>query len=166
MSPTCAFPLAEIADSVWVSSTPIRFAGTWFPHVMTAIRLTDGSVVLHSPCRPSPPLQAGLQSIGPVRHVVAPNWFHDLYLGDYRRIYPQATFWGPALLRRQKPRIIDYALDEAARPPWYDEMPHFALTGLLTFDECVFLHSKTHTLIVADVLMNLKSEPVTPPTRS
>ena len=155
--------LSELTESIWIASTPIRFAGTWFPHVMAAIRLRDGSVVLHSPCHLSEQLQVDLQRVGPVGHVIAPNWFHDLYLADYRQMYPEATFWGPPLLRRQKPGIIDRVLNEVARPPWYDEMPHIALTGLLTFDECVFFHARTRTLIVADLLMNLRTESDTSP---
>jgi hypothetical protein len=42
-------------------------------------------------------------------------------------------------------------------------MPHVALTGLLTFDECVFFHARTRTLIVADLLMNLRTESDTSP---
>lgn len=130
---------------------------------MAAIRLSDGSIVLHSPCLLSEQLKVDLHKVGPVRHVVAPNWFHDLYLADYRRMYPEATFWGPSLLRRQKPRIIDRVLNEAERPPWYEEMPHIALAGPLTFDECAFFHKRTATLIVADLLMNLRAESDTPP---
>jgi hypothetical protein len=35
--------------------------------------------------------------------------------------------------------LIDSVLDEAARPPWFAELPHIALSGLLTFDECFVL---------------------------
>jgi hypothetical protein len=63
MNPTRASVLSELTESLWIASTPIRFAGTWFPHVMAAIRLRDGSVVLHSPCRLSEQLQVDLQRV-------------------------------------------------------------------------------------------------------
>ncbi|HVA26914.1 MAG TPA: DUF4336 domain-containing protein [Candidatus Baltobacteraceae bacterium] len=150
--------LQPFAESLWTVATPVRFVGTWFPHVMTVVRLTSGEIVLHSPCRMSAELADDIARIGTVAHIVAPNWFHDLYLNDYRARYSTATFWGPALLQRQRPSLIDQRLDEDARPPWFEEMPHVQLTGLLTFDECIFFHKPTQTLIVADFLMNASAQ--------
>lgn len=141
----------------------MRFAGTWFPHVMTAIRLESGGLLLHSPCQPSDGLIASIARTGDVSDIVAPNWFHDLYLAQYRRLYPNATFWAPALLRRQHPSLIDRVLDATARPPWLDEMPHLTLSGLLTFNESLFYHRPSQTLIVADLLMNASAAPDSPP---
>jgi hypothetical protein len=155
--------LTEFTTGIWTSATPIRFAGVWFPHVMTVVRLSDESLLLHSPCRPSDELHASIQQLGAVAHVVAPNWFHDLYLFEYRKTYPEATFWGPSKLRWLKgARLIDRVLDGQTRPPWFDEMPHLSLRGFLTFDECVFFHIPSKTLIVADVLFNLSADRALP----
>lgn len=121
---------------------------------MTVVRLRDGSVLLHSPCRPSRALLDAVAAIGTVAHVVAPNWFHDLYLREYRAIYPNATFWGPRFLQRQHPALIDDLLDAGSKAPWADELPYISLSGLLSFDEAVFFHVATGTLIVADLLTN------------
>jgi hypothetical protein len=154
--------LVPFAGSIWTATTPVRFAGTWMPHVMTVVRLENDNVLLHSPCRPSDELLAKIASVGTVTDVVAPNWFHDLYLPEYRRLYADATFWGPAFLRRQRKAIIDCVLDGAAQPKWSAEMPHVSLPGLLTFDESIFYHVSTRTLIVADVLMNASLPPRAP----
>jgi hypothetical protein len=45
--------LVPFADSLWTTTTPIRFAMTWFPHVITVVRLADRGVLLHSLCKPS-----------------------------------------------------------------------------------------------------------------
>lgn len=150
--------LASIADSLWTATTPTRFAAIWFPHVMTVIRLGDGRLVLHSPCQPSTSLTDDIARIGKVAHIIAPNWFHDLYLAEYRSLYREAIFWGPPTLRRSLgSAIIDRELDQTARPPWFPEMPHITLNGLLTFDESIFFHIPSRTLIVADLLTNLSS---------
>lgn len=154
--------LTPFAKSLWTAATSIRFAGTLFPHVMTVIRLRDGSVMLHSPCRPSPALFDDIAQIGGVAHVVAPNWFHDLYLREYRAAYPSATFWAPRLLRRQHSGIVDEVLDRAASASWTSELPHESLAGLLSFDEAVFFHVSTRTLIVADFLTNAVADETTP----
>lgn len=154
--------LVPFADSIWTATTPTRFAGTWMPHVMTVIRLESGGVLLHSPCRPSDELLAAIAGVGTVTDVVAPNWFHDLYLWEYRRFYSTATFWGPAFLRRQRRAIIDCVLDGSIPPKWSNQMPHVTMSGLLTFDESIFYHVPTRTLIVADLLMNPSLPPGAP----
>jgi hypothetical protein len=154
--------LLPFTDSLWTATTPIRFAGTWFPHVMTVVRLAGDNLLLHSPCRPSAFLADDLARIGRVGHVVAPNWFHDLYLREYRDLYPNATFWGPSFLRLQYPRIIDNSLNGDFQPPWIPQMPYCTVRGLLTFDESLFFHVATRTLIVADLLMNASASPHAP----
>lgn len=146
--------LHELTASVWTAATPIRFAGTWFPHVMTVVRLSNGELLLHSPCRPLTDTIDAVRRLGNVLHIVAPNWFHDLYLREYKLLFPDAIMWGPSFLQRQHKALIDRALDETTRPPWFEEMPYVTLSGLLTFDESLFYHESTQTLIVADFLMN------------
>lgn len=152
--------LKPFVDSLWTATTPIRFAGTWFPHVMTVVRLRNESVMLHSPCRPSAALFDEIAQVGAVAHVVAPNWFHDLYLREYRAAYPAAAFWAPAFLGRQHPGLIDGVLNAATTP--FAELPHIALSGLLSFDETIFFHVPSRTLIVADLLMNAVADEKTP----
>lgn len=148
------WPLTPLVDTIWTASFPIRFAGAWFPHVMTLIRLPDGSVLLHSPCRLSNAMATDIASVGVVKHIVAPNWFHDLYLRDYRAAYPQATLWGPRFLQRLKgTNLIDGVLEDPL--PWSETLTHSTVRGLLTFDETMFFHKETATLIVADLLMNI-----------
>jgi hypothetical protein len=130
---------------------------------MTVIKLETGGLVLHSPCHPSADLVADISRIGTVTNIVAPNWFHDLYLAEYRRLYPAATFWAPAILRRQHPSLVAAALDGSTRPPWFDEMPHLTLSGLLTLNESLFYHRATQTLIVADLLINASGTQTSPP---
>ncbi|MFY9665154.1 MAG: DUF4336 domain-containing protein [Candidatus Cybelea sp.] len=129
---------------------------------MTAVRLANAEILLHSPCRPSPGLVEEIGRIGQVTQVVAPNWFHDLYLAEYRALYPTSTFWAPRFLQRHQKSIVDDVLDGANRPPWFSELPYISVPGLLTFDECVFFQNRTRTLIVADLLMNASVSPDAP----
>lgn len=147
------WPVTPLTDDVWTASVPIRFAGVWFPHVMTTIRLADESLVLHSPCRFSSNIAADIATLGVVQHIIAPNWFHDLYLREYHEAYPQATIWGPSFLQRLKGQsLIRGILDGPT--PWVEFSQYF-VKGLLTFDETLFYHRATKTLIVADLLMNV-----------
>lgn len=153
--------LVPFADSIWTATTPIRFVGTWFPHVMTVVRLSDGTLLLHSPCEPSAQLVEAVAALGRVAHIVAPNWFHDLFLKEYRALYPQAQFWGPPFLKAQHPSLIDNALN-TQQAPWFEEMPYVTLRGLITFDESIFYHRASQTAIAADFLTNGSSNRQTP----
>ncbi len=153
--------LEPFSESIWTASTPVRFAGVWFPHVMTIVRLASGTLLLHSPCRSSGVLIGEIAALGTVSDVIAPNWFHDLYLAEYRRLYPKARFWAPGFLQRRRKRIIDADLDGGV-PPWFEELPYTSLRGLMTFDECIFFHGASKTLIVADLLMSYRVAPRMP----
>jgi hypothetical protein len=91
--------IVQFSESIWTATTPIRFAGIWYPHVMTVLRLDSGELLLHSPCAPSDELVSTIATMGTVGHIVAPNWFHDLFLKQYRYLYPNAVFWGPRFLK-------------------------------------------------------------------
>jgi hypothetical protein len=130
---------------------------------MTVVRLSGGKLLLHSPCQPLDELIDAIREVGTVSYVVAPNWFHDLYLAQYRKLFPKATFWGSAFLKRQHKSLIDVVLDQMTQTPWAEEMPHVTAPGLLTLDESVFFHRPTRTLIVADLLMNASMPAETPP---
>lgn len=154
--------LAPFSNSIWTATTPIRFAGTLFPHVMTLVRLAPGDLVIHSPCRPSDRLVSEIAALGRVTDIIAPNWFHDLYLSEYRALYPCARFWGPRFLKRLHKSSIDDPLEGVDRPPWAKELPYVTLSGWFSFDESVFCHVASRTLIVADLLMNVVADAQTP----
>lgn len=92
--------LVPFAAGIWTATTPIRFVGNWFPHVM--------------------------------------------------------------FLRRRRKSIVDRAIDGATQTPWSSQIPHVTLRGLLTFNESVFYHRATRTLIVTDLLMNAAATAATP----
>jgi hypothetical protein len=125
--------------------------------------LRGGTMLVHSPCEPSDALVGQIALLGDVSDVVAPNWFHDLYLAQYKKLYPQAAFWAPARLASQQPSVINRVLDDATHPPWFEDLPYHLVRGVITFDECIFLHPSTRTLIVADLLTNAGITARTPP---
>jgi Domain of unknown function (DUF4336) len=64
---------------------------------MTAIKLSDGSVWVHSPVALTEEIAEKLQEIGPVKHVVIGNVSveHSMFAGAYAKMYPSATFYAP-----------------------------------------------------------------------
>jgi hypothetical protein len=88
------------ASISWDHEMPIRFGGLPLWHRMTVIRLTNGGLVVHSPTRLDIASQEEFQKLGPILAIIAPSWWHDLYLQQYLNAYPDARLYGaPTLVR-------------------------------------------------------------------
>ena len=94
-----------IDENVWVAEPPLRFGAIELGARMTIIRLDDSSLVLHSPISLTEPLRAELDSIGPVRYVVAPNRFHHLFAAEYAAAYPGSSLYVAPGLQEKRPDL-------------------------------------------------------------
>jgi Domain of unknown function (DUF4336) len=145
--------MRAIADGVWEANTPIRFGFIPLRHRMTVIRLRDGRLVLHSPSKLTGDTQRELSGLGDIAAIVAPSWWHDLWLRDWKSAYPGVPVYAaPALVQSSKIEMI--ALDSAPAP-WADELEHIHVHGLgLWLDEYAFYHPASRSLMVADLLLS------------
>jgi hypothetical protein len=67
-----------IAPSVWAAPMPHALMGLHIGTRMTAVRLSDGSLFVHSPITLDGDLKKEIDALGPVGHIVAPSLFHHL----------------------------------------------------------------------------------------
>lgn len=125
---------------------------------MTIVRLAGGGLWLYSPVEIDDGLAAQLAALGQVAHVVAPNRYHHLFAGGAKRRYPAASLWGvPGLPEKRRDLAFDGVL--SGNEPWRDELDGLILTSVPKFNEAVFFHRASGTLICADLLFNIRSEP-------
>ena len=90
----------SLGANIWDHEMPIRFGGIPLWHRMTVIRLTNGGLVVHSPTRLDLASEEEFQKLGPIVAIIAPSWWHDLYLREYLSAYPDARLYGaPTLVR-------------------------------------------------------------------
>ena len=149
-----------LTDCVWTLAAPRPFMGLQFGVRMTIVRLPDGALWVHSPVAPTPELVAEVDALGPVRHLVAPNKLHHLWIGAWKAAYPQATVHAPpGLATKRKDLHIDRPLADAD-PAWGGALEPLPLLGIPQFDETCFLHRDSGTLIAADLVLALP-HPVT-----
>jgi hypothetical protein len=127
---------------------------------MTVIRLTDGGLVVHSPTRLDLASQEEFQKLGPIVAIIAPSWWHDLYLRQYLSAYPDARFYRvPTLVRQNRSLPLAELQNGLAPSLWADEIDQVHVQGIgLFLDEMVFYHRPSRSLIVADLLFNLSSK--------
>ena len=88
--------LQPFGEDIWIADGPVTATGGFrYGTRMVVIRLSDGGLFLWSPIPLSEPLRARIDDLGEVRHLVAPNALHHLFLGDWRRAYPAARLYAP-----------------------------------------------------------------------
>lgn len=64
----------QALDDAHLRADVIRFFGAPFPTRMTIVRLSSGKLFVHSPTAYSPALAERVAELGPVAHLVSPNW--------------------------------------------------------------------------------------------
>lgn len=126
---------------------------------MTVIRLATGGVWVHSPVAPTPERRRAVDALGPVEHLVAPNKIHSLGIEPWKTHYPQAKVWAsPAFSMRHPDIAIDEVLANGVETIWSDEICHCAVEGHAILDEVVFLHKRSKTLIIADIVQKHEAQ--------
>jgi hypothetical protein len=150
-------PLREITKNVWVAEGEARFWGAGLETRMTVLRLRDGGLFVHSPICLTPELKAALESVGPVRFVVAPNKYHHLFVGDYPAAFPDARLYAAPGLDRKRPDLTFHeTLTDRAPAEWAEEIDPLVFWALPIFNEVVFLHRPSRTLVTTDLVFNFR----------
>ncbi|WP_428928000.1 DUF4336 domain-containing protein [Marinibacterium sp. SX1] len=156
--------LKPVVYGLWLVDGPaIRFYGLPFSTRAVVIRLPSGDLWVHSPTRLTPGLRAELAELGPVRHLVAPNWIHYAYLTEWQAAFPGVTSWAaPGVVERARSKglalHVDHRLGQDAPPDWAGEIDQMIVEGSRTHREAVFFHRPTRTLILTDLIENFEGD--------
>lgn len=158
-----------IDDGLWIVDDTMVASGLSLPIRMTVLRLDDGSLLLHSPTTHTPALEASLNALGTVRHLVAPGTAHWTHLTEWQKVFPQATTWAvPGLRNRLQVRLsgvrIDRDLDDREPAEWQPSLSQGLIRGA-GFCESFLFHVPSRTLILCDTIQNLVPSKLPPVTR-
>jgi hypothetical protein len=154
--------MERVADGVWVADAPFSFFGVRLGTRMTVVRLRDGGLFVHSPVSLTPALRAEVDALGSVRHIVAPNIAHHLYVGEWKEAYPDALLHAAlGLAKRRKDLAIDHELRGQVHDAWRADLDATFIEGSMV-NETVFLHRPSRTLVVSDAIQNFDSSPDLP----
>jgi len=145
-----------------VDGAPQRVLGLSLPTRMTVLRLEDGGLLLHSPTRHTPALEAALAPLGPVRHLVAPNTVHWVHVSPWQKALPDARLWAaPGAAERARGqdvhlRVSGGTLGDEAPPDWAGQIEQavFSGPGLV---EVAFHHRASRTLALTDIVQAMRS---------
>jgi hypothetical protein len=149
--------LDRLDDGLWVAAAPLTYLGLHLGTRMSVVRLANGELWVHSPLALTPELRDEVDSLGVVRHVVAPSLYHHLHAGAWAERYREAALWGPAALaRKRKDLKLTSTLEEVASAAWSSELAPLHVDGCM-LDETVFVHRPTRTIVASDLTENFKT---------
>lgn len=168
--------LTAIREDVWLIERPFYptlpgLQGTDVGCKACVVRLPDGKLWVHAPVGLDQPLREALAELGPVGHIVTPNTEHQKFAPLWFVEYPEAASYACPGLREKKPEVgWQRSLEEltaggltstTAPAEWggvielcwiKDRVP--VPFGPPFFNEVVFCHTPSRTLIVTDLWWN------------
>ena len=146
--------LKQFGREVWTADGPdVVIAGFHYSTRMAVIRLSDGHLVIWSPVRLTDDLRAGVDALGQVRHIVAPNSLHHLFLPEWKNAHPGARIYAPPGLRKKRKDIVfDADLGNVPNSDWNKEIDQVLVQGNLITTEVVFFHITSGTVLFTDLI--------------
>ena len=147
--------MRQLAEGVWLDTTPMRIVGTTSSVSMAVLRLPSGGLLLYSPLEMKSERRAAVEALGRVEHLVAPNLFHHLSLAEWAAAFPEATVHAAPGLEKKRPDLrIDRTLGDAPDPGLADVITEVPIDGC-RLGEVVLFYRPANTLLVADLVHNV-----------
>ena len=151
--------MRALDEDLWVAEQPLRFGLLQLGTRMTVIRLSDASLLLHSPIALTESLRMEIEELGSVRYVIAPNRFHHLFASDWTVRYPRSRLYvAPGLHDKRPDLTVTGVLPQDAPDSWLTDLECILFEGLPLSNEVVFFHRKTRTLLLCDLAFNIGPE--------
>jgi hypothetical protein len=152
--------LKSFGEDIWIAEgADVAVVGFRYPTRMTVIRLGNGDLFIWSPIAFSDDLRAAVDALGRVRHIVAPNSLHHLFLQAWKSAYPDAKLYAPPRLRKKRADIVfDADLGDTPSLDWAGEIDQVVIEGNLFTAEFVFFHRKSGTALFTDFLQQIPPE--------
>jgi hypothetical protein len=144
--------LQEIAANLWHAQHAFKLAGAVVSSRMTVVRLSDGTLWLHSPIPLTEQLRQQIDQLGEVAYIVAPSKMHHLFLKPCAAAYPKAQLFGAPGLAKKRPDVAGLrTLGPASEAGWQDDLEQLQVRGLPLGNEVLWFHRASRTLIVTDL---------------
>ncbi len=92
-----------VPNKIWIIQYPIKYSGVKFNARTTLVKLDDGSILIHSPCRIDDDLKNDILKLGEVSYIIAPGNFHHLFVSLAQDAFPYAkTFISDGIQKKNQ----------------------------------------------------------------
>jgi hypothetical protein len=150
-------PLTKFADELWIATQRGKFLYVETGSRMAVVRLSGGGLFVYAPIALRGEMRASLETLGPVRAVVAPSLFHHLYVREWMEAFPSASFSACPGLEWKRPDLpFSAVLGDTPEALWAGELEQVYFSARRE-NEVVFYHPKSRTMLCADSLLNLST---------
>lgn len=152
--------LQLFGEQIWIADgTETEVVGFRYPTRMVVVRLGDGGLFLWSPISYTEALGAEVSALGEVRHLVAPNSLHHLFLNAWRQAFPLARLHAaPGLRGRRTNLVVDADLGDEPPPDWAQDIDQVLVRGNRITTEVVFFHRPSATVIFTDLIQHFQPD--------
>ncbi|OBZ77221.1 hypothetical protein A0H81_02591 [Grifola frondosa] len=150
MSGNCA--IREVAKDVWTFSFPFaRFGLIPVGGRSTAVKLKNGDVWVLASTPLNEETKNKLGELGPVKWIIGADAVHHLYLGEFKKQYPDAKLIAvdEAIAKKTKEDLKFDGVNDAGT-----QIQHCYFSGFKNKD-VAFFHPASKSVIEADLLFNL-----------
>lgn len=151
--------MTPFGSNLWLFDGPTvtGAAGFQFPTRMVVVRLPkDGGLWVWSPVALSQDIRDAIDTLGPVRHLVAPNSLHYTFLAEWAVAYPNARVQAaPNLSQKTAGTMIHSTLGVEPDPLWAGALDQVVVRGNRITTEVVFFHRETATVLVTDLVQQI-----------
>lgn len=164
--------IRQISENIWVIERGyVLFETLDVGGRTTVIKLPSGGLFVHSPLALTKDLKQTVDELGEVSVVVAPNTEHIDFIKQWKTFYPNAKYLAPPTTMERLSDIpfdaelyADNRLDERLQGSGISQ---FYIPCAPYFNESVFVHKETKTLLVTDLYWAFPKGPDAPlPTRA
>lgn len=140
---------------IWLKDYPIRFAGCRFNARMSVLRLSDGRLLIHSPCPIDKKTRAQIETLGSVAVIIAPGNYHWFNIKSAQEAFANAEIHICPGVDKKDPTIpYSKILSDEPDPIWAADLDQVLIRGSRFICEVAFFHRETKTLILTDLIEN------------
>jgi hypothetical protein len=144
--------LEQVFEDVWWSWGTVKFGpGVLFPRNMMIVREGDGLVIVHPVMMP-PAVQAQVEALGPIKHIVRLGAFHGMDDALYVKRYAPTVWAPPGVEHRDGVSNVRELVAQGEQP--FRDGQVFAFTRSLTPEVCLLLARHGGVLLTCDSVQN------------
>ena len=152
--------LKHFGREIWTADGPdVSVFGFHYPTRMAVMRLSGEDLFIWSPIKLTDSLRTAVDRLGSVKHIVAPNSLHHLFIPEWADAYPGAKVYAPPGLREKREDIGFHAdLGSSPSPDWIDDIDQVLMHGNRITTEVVFFHIKSGTVLFTDLIQQIPAD--------
>lgn len=148
--------LVQRGDGIYTVMRPLNLLGVQFGRRMVIIQGKNGNLMLQSPFIPEPDTMKQIFQLGNVTDIVVPTVFHDTFLDEVVKAYPDACYHVVQGAEKHLPKHVAQRSTDSglAQTSWSDVLETFLIGGMPKVNESIFYHRPSKSLLVSDLFFN------------